>query len=173
MEKTLRKSHYTGTKSTSITRSHSYILILRFAYCRRDAFVEGRSILAVFFLYKVRSSPPKIALHRSVDVGGRVDIRRAEHRYDRHNDRRDRMHRRPTFFRSFIAVLIVAWFVQDADAHFSISLNCARSNLSSGKHNVLFGCHIFDLNFITGGRSGYSCGNVSIALKRPPSLQRK
>ena len=47
------------------------------------------------------------------------------------------------------------------------------SNKDNHKCNVLFGCHICEVNLITGGRSGYSCGNVSVALKSPPSLQNR
>lgn len=33
------------------------------------------------------------------------------------------------------------------------------------------GCHIGVRNLKVGGRSGYSCGNVIVALRKPPSLR--
>ena len=38
------------------------------------------------------------------------------------------------------------------------------------KHNLPLGCHISEINFIFGGRCGYSLGNIRWALKYPPSL---
>ncbi|TNV85300.1 hypothetical protein FGO68_gene16892 [Halteria grandinella] len=38
--------------------------------------------------------------------------------------------------------------------------------LPSGK---MFGCHISDLNLISGGLQGKSLGKVKVALKQPPS----
>lgn len=37
--------------------------------------------------------------------------------------------------------------------------------------NLLFGCHISVMNFILGGRRGYSFGKSRCALKKPPSLK--
>lgn len=37
--------------------------------------------------------------------------------------------------------------------------------------NLLLGCHISVMNFILGGRRGYSFGKSRCALKKPPSLK--
>lgn len=37
--------------------------------------------------------------------------------------------------------------------------------------NILFGCHIFDTNFISGGLLGKFEGNDNSALNNPPSLR--
>lgn len=37
----------------------------------------------------------------------------------------------------------------------------------------LLGCHIWVRNFILGGWSGYSSGKLSLALKKPPSLNAR
>ena len=39
------------------------------------------------------------------------------------NDRFDSVHRQPPLARVFVPVLVVTWFVQDRDAHFSILVN--------------------------------------------------
>lgn len=45
----------------------------------------------------------------------------------------------------------------------------ASNNLYE-KFNLLFGCQMSVMNFILGGRRGYSRGNIRCALKNPPSL---
>jgi hypothetical protein len=51
-----------------------------------------------------------------------------------------------------------------------IRSNGSKEEKRSNKTHLLFGCHISVINFIRGGRKGYSFGKCRCALKNPPSL---
>lgn len=66
---------------------------------------------------------------------------------------------------------------EDRDAYGAIRINW-HDKASAIHHTVpgqgsLLGCHICVRNFILGGWSGYSSGKLSLALKKPPSLDAR